>query len=256
MRKQNGSKKPALTLVGTGDVVPASGTERKRRRLAATIVSPEPERPRLPVGDDTATILSSDAWRKRWGGIRPVAETTAVYIAGCTGSMALSGLLGFPIFKVGTALDVPARSRKLNSERYGSVVIADLAVHDEPGWSDWEPAKLSARATHPASPVRVLARSLLIELPFWVTAADFEALLVAALEPVSLVGLAATPAGRALARRRGCSADVMLRFSRGRRGPVLATEISAMAPSGDGSRLIALIERMLIRLVLADGGER
>ncbi len=229
------------------------GSERKQR-LAAAIMVPEPDRPRLPVQGDTAKIFDTPTWRTRWGGIRAVAETTGVYIAGCTGTMALAGILGMPILKPGTAQDVEARMRKLNGERHGSLVIRDFSVIDEPGWSDWEPAKFSCRPTHPASPVRVLPRSLTIELPFWVTRQDFEALIVAALEPVTLASIAGSPAGRALCRRRGCDPDTLLRYSRGKAGPVLATEIGVIAPSGDASRLVALVEWILIRLVVAGDG--
>ena len=127
---------------------------------------------------------------------------------------------------------------------------------DEPGWSDWEPAKFSCRPTHPASPVRVTPRQLVVEVPFWVSASDFEALFVAAMESVTLASIAASPAGRALAKRRGCDPDTLLRYTRSKRGPVLATEIGIIAPSGDASRLVALIEWIVIRLVVADDGWR
>ena len=48
-----------------------------------------------------------------------------------------------------------------------------------------------------------------------------------------------------------------MRYSRSARGPVLVTELVSFGPSADAARLIAAIEWMLIRLVLADdGGER
>ena len=230
------------------------GSERKQRRLAATIALPEAGRPRLQMQQDTAAILDTATWRRRWAGIRPMAETTCVYVAGCTGSMALAGILGMPVLKPGTAQDVDARMATLNGERHGSLVHRDFAVVDEPGWSDWEPAKLSSRPTHPASPVRVLPRQLVVELPFWISSADFEALLVAALEPITLASIAASPAGRALAKRRGCDPDALLRYTRCTRGPALATEIGVIAPSGDAARLVSLIEQILIRLVVADDG--
>ena len=99
--------------------------------------------------------------------------------------------------------------------------------------------------------MRVLPRQLNVELPFWISAADFEALVVAALDPITLVGIAATPAGRDLCRRRGVSVDALLRYSRAAHGPVLATEIGVVAPSGDASRLVAIVEWILIRLVMA-----
>ena len=251
MTEQN-MNRMALKLVRSDGT--SRGGERKQRRLAAVISSPEPNRPRLPMQGDTAAVFDTAAWQKRWGGIRPVAETTAVYVAGCTGSMKLGGVLGVPTLKPGTAQDVDARIAKLNGERHGSLVIRDFAVVDEPGWSDWEPAKFSCRPTHPASPVRVTPRQLVVEVPFWVSASDFEALFVAAMESVTLASIAASPAGRALAKRRGCDPDVLLRYTRSARGPVLATEIGVIAPSGDASRLVALIEWIVIRLVVADDG--
>lgn len=251
MKEQNMNKK-ALKLASPAGV--SRGGERKQKRLAAAIAQPEPNRPRLPMQGNTATIFDTAAWLKRWGGIRGVAETTGAYIAGCTGSMKLAGILGAPILKPGTAQDVDARMAKLNSEHHGSLAIRDFKVVDEPGWSDWEPAQLSCRPTHPASPVRVLPRHINVELPFWVSAADFEALLVAALEPITLATIAASPVARTLIRRRGCSVDDLLRYTRSARGPVLATEIGLIAPSGDASRLVALIEWIVIRVVMADAG--
>ncbi len=230
------------------------GSDRKQRRLAGAIMEPEPDRPRLPAQGDTAKIFDLPAWRKYWGGMRAMAETTGVYIAGCTGTMALGGALGMPILKPGTAQDVEARIRKLNSARYGSLLIRDFSVVDEPGWSDWEAAKLSCRPTHPASPVRVLPRQLLVDLPFWISVNDFEALITAALEGISLASIAGSPVGRALCQRRGCDPDALLRYTRSARGPVLATEIGIIAPSGDAGRLVALVEWIVIRLVVGDDG--
>ncbi len=250
IKEQNMNKK--LKLVSSNGT--SRGGERKQRRLAATIAVPEPDRPRLPAQADTASVFDTEAWRKRWGSIRGVGETTGVYIAGCTASMRLGGELGMPVLKPGTAQDVGTRIKQLNSERYGSLRIRDFAVHDEPGWADWEAARLSCRPTHPASPVRVLPRQLIVDLPFWISASDFEALLVAALEPIALASLAASPAGQALSRQRGGDPDMLLRYTRGKSGPILATEIAVIAPSGDTSRLVALIEWVLIRLVVADDG--
>ncbi len=251
MTEQNENRKK-LNLVSSD--VTSKGGARKQRRLAAAIAAPEPNRPRLPAQVDTSTIFDTQKWRERWCGIRAVAETTGVYVAGCTGSMSMAQMLGLVVLKPGTARDVDARMAKLNGERHGSVSIRDFAVHDEPGWSDWEPSKLSARPTHPASPVRVLPRQLSVELPFWVTPQDFEALLVAALEPVTLAHLAASPVGRDLCRRRGVTTDALLRYTRSARGPVLATEVAVVAPSADAGRLVALVEWIVVSLVTADDG--
>lgn len=252
MTEQNMNKRK-LKLISSD--VTSKGGARKQRRLAATIEAPEPNRPRLPGQVDTSTIFDTQKWRERWCGIRPVAETTGVYVGGCTGSMRLAGKIGMPVLKPGTAQDVSARMAKLNGERHGSLVHRDFAIVDEPGWADWEPARFSCRPTHPASPVRVTPRQLIVELPFWISSADFEALLVAAMEVITLASIAASPAGRALAERRGCDPDSLLRYTRSTRGPVLATEIGVIAPSGDASRLVRLIEWIVIRVVLADRGE-
>ena len=252
MTEQNMNRKK-LNLISSD--VTSQGGARKQRRLAATIAAPEPGRPRLPAQEDTAAVFSSAAWQDRWGGIRPVSDTLGVYVAGCTASMRLANLLGMPVLKIGTARDVGERMRKLNMERYGSLAIRGFSIVDEPGWDDWEASKLSARPTHPASPVRVLPRQLIIETPFWVSLSDIEALVVAAVEPITLAQLAARPDGQTLCRRRGCGKDDLLRYSRAKAGPVLATEIGIIAPSGDASRLVALLERIIIDLVLADVGE-
>ena len=246
------NEKGATKLVRPGG--PSRGGERKQNRLAAVIASPEAERPRVPAQGDTAEVFDTSAWQARWAAIRPAAGTTGVYICGCAGTMALSGALGLPIRKVGTAQDVGARMGELSGQRYGSLVVRDFAVVDEPGWANWEPAKISCRPTHPASPVRVLPRQLAVALPPGISAADFEAMLVAALALTTLAHLAASPAGQDLCRRRGASIDDLLRFSRRAGGRVLATEIGVMAPAGDASRLVALVEWMIIGLVMPRQG--
>lgn len=253
-RKQN-----KLKPVTRGTVVQLrtpQGSERKQRRLAGVITAPEAARPQLPIQADTSTLLGSGAWRSRWAALRPAADTVSVYVAGCQGAMALGGVLGVPLFKIGTTTDVSARMRKLNQQRYGALRVRDFAIVEEPGWDSWSAARLSAPATHPASPVRVLARELVVEVPCCISISDFEALFTAALEPIGLATLAASPEGRALCRRRGCDRDAVLRYSRAARGPVLSTELAIVAASGDAARLVALIEWIIIRLVLAGDGER
>lgn len=223
---------------------------RKQLRLAGVIAVPEMTRPRLPVQAETATIFGSAPWQTRWAAIRSSADTVSVYVAGCRGAMALGGALGLPVFKIGTAADVSARIAKLNQQRYGALRVRDFAIVEEPGWDSWSAARLSVPATHPASPVRVLARELLVELPSGVTAQDFEALLTAALEAIGLTTLAASADGRDLCRRRGCDRDAALRYSYSPTGPVLSTELAIVAASGDAAHLVTLIEWMVIRLVL------
>ena len=255
MKKHNMYKKRALQLVDA--IATPQGTERKRRRLAGTIAAPEPNRPRLPAQSDTAAVFDSAAWQARWHATRPTANSTSVYVAGCLGTGATGALLGVPVFKPGTARDVGARIAKLNRGRYGSLAIRNFALVSDEGWSTWEACKLSARPTHPASPVRVLPRHLAVEFPGWVTPQDVEALLVAALEPITLAHLATSPAGRTLAKRSAGGIDELLRFTPGARGPVLASEISVFAPSGDAGLLVALVEWIVIRLLLVDDfGER
>ena len=207
---------------------------------------PRPSQPARAPNDTFAT----PAWRELWNRIRRSGNTTCAYIAGCSGTMTLGHRLGMPTLKAGTGEDVEARVRKLNQQRYGSLVVRDGTLVKEEGYDNWRPCKLSAPPCHPASPVRVLPRSLLITLPAWLTRSRFEAMLNGALEPIRLAHLAATPAVQDLCRRRGCDLDELLRFSRSARGPVLASEIAVIGPSADTARLVALIEAMLIGIVL------
>ena len=225
------------------------GTERRR---AACIAERLEARPRLAMPEPTDEVFNSAQWRKRWSAIRGMGEVTGCYAAGCTGSLKLGQILGCPWPKMGTAVDVDRRMGELNDERYGSLQIQNFSFVEEAGWSDWDAAKFSARPTHPASPVRVLARQLQVELPFWVTPQDFEALFNAALEPVALTHLIGRPAGRALIEGRGCTRDDVLRYSRSARGPVLATELASFGSRADAARLVTLVEWIVIGLVLAD----
>ena len=246
-----------LRLVTGGTAPRPQGTERKRRRLAATITDRLAARPRLAMPLPTAPVFDGPAWRERWARIRHGGEVVGCYVAGCAGSLKLGQLLGCPWPKLGTGIDVERRIDDLNRERYGALRVRGFEFVEEDGWSDWKPARFSARPTHPASPVRVLPRQLEVQLPPWVSAQDFEALFNAALEPVSLPFVVARPAGRDLLRSRGREVDDALRYSRSARGPVLVTELTSFGPSADAARLIAAIEWTLIRLVLADvSGER
>lgn len=228
------------------------GTERQRRQTAAPIAERLEARPRLAVPPSTDAVLDSSLWRQRWSAIRHMGEVTGCYAAGCTGSLKLGQRLGCPWPKMGTAVDVDRRMDDLNQQRYGAQRIQGFEFIEEAGWSDWEPAKFSARPTHPASPVRVLARQLQVELPFWITPQDFEALFNAALEPVALTHLIGRPAGRAMIESRGCSRDDVLRYSRSASGPVLATELASLGSRADAARLVATVEWIVIGLVLAD----
>ena len=243
---RHASRRPVMAVVG--------GTESKRRRRAASIVDRVPARPRLCLPATTAAVLDSAAWRARWR--ESCSENTVgIYIAGCKGSLELGQRSGCPFPKIGSAIHVARRMVELNEERYGSVRIRDGAYVEEAGWDDWEPSRLSAQPTHPASPVRALPRELRVTLPLGVSAHDVEVLLNTAVEPISLAHLAGTPAGNALFRSRGCGLDDVLRYSPDRRAPVLATELCSFGPSADTLRLITTLEWALIRHVLAAGEE-
>lgn len=153
---------------------------------------------------------------------------------------------------MGTAVDVDRRMGELNDERYGSLRIQDFCFVEEAGWGDWEPGRFSARPTHPASPVRVMPRQLQVQLPFWITPQDFENLFNAALEPVGLVHLVGRPSGRELIEARGCTRDDVVRYSRSARGPTLASELASFGSRADANRLVAIVEWIVIRIVLAD----
>ena len=242
---------PRLRWTMPSKAVHGRGRE-PQRRGRAPIANRLDARPRLAVPPSTDDVLDSSVWRQRWSAIRHMGEVTGCYAAGCTGSLALGQILGCPWPKAGTAVDVDRRMGELNQERYGALRIQGFEFVEEPGWSDWEPARFSARPTHPASPVRVLARQLQVELPFWITPADFEALFNAALEPVSLTHLVGRPAGRELIQGRGCTRDDALRYSPSPRGPVLASELVSFGSRADANRLVATLEWIVIGLVLAD----
>ena len=243
---------PRLQWTMPSKAVHGRGREPQRRGRAARIADRLETRPRLAMPAPTGEVLDSAEWRRRWSAIRGMGEVTGGYAAGCTGSLKLGQVLGCPWPKMGTAVDVDRRMEELNDERYGSLRVQNFSFIEEAGWSDWEPGRFSARPTHPASPVRVMPRQLQVQLPFWITPQDFENLFNAALEPVSLVHLVGRPVGRDLIMARGCTHDDVVRYSRSARGPVLASELASFGSRADAARLVAIVEWIVIRIVLAD----
>ena len=126
---------------------------------------------------------------------------------------------------------------------------------DEAGYDTWRLARLSARPTHPRSPVRVMPRWLVVDVPSCLSANEFEAMLNQRLEPFQLARIAGTSVGRAQCRQKACDPDLFMRYSRHGRSLELATELTLIGPSADTARLIGLIEAMLIAIVRAHAGE-
>ena len=216
------------------------------------------ERLRLPDPDPSlATNLGSAWWMQAFGASRGKCTPLTVYIAGCLGTSSLAALLGAPIFKAGTALDCEARIADLNSQRYGSYAVLDGRMVEGTGYNTWQLARLSAPPTHPLSPVRVMPRWLLIDVPWFLSTNEFEFMLNQRLESLQLARIAGTAAGRAQCRQRDCDPDQFMRYSRHGRDLELATELTLLGPSADTGRLIALIEAMLVEVVRVHvGGER
>ena len=252
---KNARKRSTALAARHQTAIPSSSRDAVERKMS--IEGAEPCRPRLrqPTRDSNITFASPE-WREPWDRVRRSGHHTTAYIAGCSGTLALGRRLGMPTFKCGTGEDVEARINKLNQQKYGNLVVHDGAFVKEEGFDNWQPSKLSAPPCHPASPVRVLPRALLITLPGWVSVNKFEARFNAALEHVSLVHLAANPVWQDLCRQRDCPIDENLRYSHSARGPVLASEIVVIGPSADTARLVAVIEKMLISIVLGDDPEK
>ena len=229
---------------------------RKTVRLAPAIPALVTARPRLPELDTSlSAVFASPWWRQVYGARRPKCRSLCVYIAGCVGTGTLAGLVGIPVFKVGTAEDCEARIDDLNRQHYGSYTVLGGRMVEEDGYDAWRLAKLSARPTHPMSPVRVMPRWLIVDVPSWLSANEFEFMLNHRLESFQLARVSGTSAGRAQCRQRGCDPDSFMRYSRHGRSLELATELALIGPSADTARLIGLIEAMLIAVVRAHAGE-
>ena len=229
---------------------------RKAVRLAPAIPALIADRPRLPEIDPSlSTVFDSPWWARNYAARRAVCSTLSVYIAGCLGTSALAAVLGAPTFKVGTAEDCEARIDDLNRQRYGSHAVLDGRMVDEAGYDTWRLARLSARPTHPRSPVRVMPRWLVVDVPSCLSANEFEAMLNQRLESFQLARIAGTSVGRAQCRQKACDPDLFMRYSRHGRSLELATELTLIGPSADTARLIGLIEAMLIAIVRAHAGE-
>ena len=229
---------------------------RKAIRLAPAIPALIADRPRLPEPDPSLSAAFGSAWWLRnYAARRAACSTLCAYIAGCLGTSALASILGAPTFKVGTAEDCEARVDDLNRQHYGSYSVLDGRMVEQSGYDTWQLARLSAPPTHPLSPVRVMPRWLVIDLPSFLSGNEFEFMLNHRLEPYQLARVSGTSAGRAQCRQRGCDPDSFMRYSRHGRSLELATELTLIGPSADTARLIGLIEAMLIAVVRAHAGE-
>ena len=229
---------------------------RKTVRLAPAIPALVTARPRLPELDRSlSAVFASPWWRQVYGARRAKCRSLCVYIAGCVGTGTLAGLVGIPVFKVGTAEDCEARIDDLNHQRYGSYAVLAGCMVEEDGYDAWRLAKLSARPTHPMSPVRVMPRWLIVDVPPCLSVNEFEFMLNHRLEAFQLARMSGTSAGRAQCRQRGCDPDLFMRYSRHGRFLELATELTLIGPSADATRLIGLIEAMLIAVVRTHAGE-
>ena len=239
--------------VASKDKAPRRQTSSKRSPVPSLV----PERPRLPDPDlSLAAIFDSAWWARAYGARRSECHSLTVYIAGCLGTSALAATLGIPAFKVGTAEDCEARIVELNGQRYGSHAVVNGRMVEESGYDTWQLARLSAPPTHPMSPVRVMPRWLVVDLPSWLSPSQFEFMINCRLMTLQLVRIAGTSAGRALCRQRSCDPDRFMRYSRHGRSLELATELACIAPSADATRLIGLIEAMLVAAVRAHVGRR
>ena len=228
---------------------------RKAVRLAPAIPALVAGRSRLPEPDPAlSAVFDAPWWARNYGTRRAECSTLCAYIAGCLGTSALAAILGAPTFKVGTAEDCEARIDDLNRQRYGSYAVLDGRMVEQSGYNTWQLARLSAPPTHPLSPVRVMPRWLLIEVPSFLSANELEFMLNHELEPFQLARVAGTAAGRAQCRQRGCDPDLFMRYSRNGRALELATELTLIGPSADATRLIGLIEAMLVAIVRAHAG--
>ena len=262
MRQRNGLRATDTTRFLTDTPLRAQAAtaswpvRRKAIRLAPAIPTLMSLRPRLPESDPSlSAVFDSPWWRQKYGSRRSSCRSTCLYIAGCVGTGTLAGLVGIPTFKVGTAEDCDTRIDDLNRQRYASYTVLDGRMVEEGGYDAWRLAKLSARPTHPMSPVRVMPRWLVVDLPSFLSGNEFEFMINHRLERLQLARVVGTSAGRAQCRQRGCDPDGLMRYSRHGRCLELATELTLIGPSADTARLIGMIEAMLIGVVRAHAGE-
>ncbi len=138
-------------------------------------------------------------------------NTTCVYVAGCQGLRSLSGKLGLPLFKIGSAgTDVLNRVAQLNADRYASGYRLDERIAMDPGFDAWKLMTMDYSMPRSAdSPVRLDPRALRIKLPALMSRRQFEGRLRKELAPISLAHwLKADGSQTYLAARGICAARV------------------------------------------------
>ena len=231
------------------------------RRCRPDAEAPEPAstrfRSRLSQPTRTAAdrhaLYGSSVWRSRY---RP-GEELHVYILGCPGLARLAGMVGAPLFKVGTAKvgRLDERVGELGRERYGSLVRAadGTSYLAEAGFDDWTPPpKLQLSMPHPLGPVRAGESTFIVRLPAGLSHSEFESDLNRALRSAGLRGFADSDDGRAVLHQRGLDPDLFLRatLDRSKGLPVAAVELMLIRPQADGPALAALIEDIVINHVL------
>jgi hypothetical protein len=176
------------------------------------------------------------------------------YAAGCTGLRALANKLDMPLRKVGLTQndDVRIRISEFSRDSYGGTIRVGDDFRVEAGFDNYVVSQLVySTPISPKSPAQPLPRSISIRLPLSLSFDAFELLLQEALDPISLSSWIQTGDGvRHLAALRA-SKDHAARFTDYRYGggvqPKPAKEILIFRPRQDGDRLVALIERIILR---------
>ena len=200
---------------------------------------------------DVGHLFASAAYRDQCGD----GESREIYTAACPGLGLLATRLRMPLYKVSSCAfgRLADRMRELGRDRYAAEWFCDGRYVSEPeGFINWFPSHLSAaKPAAPNSPVTIGPRALTVKLPRTLSAEAFDAAFDAEIRKAAIDLWVMGAAGA-----RHCAfvdfdpamAQRATTFSYGsgaRSCP--AKEIAVFRPNEDADRLVAIVERVILR---------
>lgn len=178
------------------------------------------------------------------------ARTVVVYVLQAAGLARLSVLLGgVSLAKVGSTAheNLIRRIADLGAGQYGAWIRGPRRYEAAPGFDKFITSpRLQLAIQHPASPVRLCACGIEVDLPFGMTSDEFEAALNHGLRTLRLQTFADSEAGRELCASKGVPSAELRRFYKRGAAYRAATELTLFRPQADAGALARLCEDIVI----------
>lgn len=240
---------PSAMATSHGDAIQAQVAQLHAPKRLGRLTPPKPDI--LVPCDLPADAFTDAAFERRW---KP-GRSRSYYLMGSTGSQALAGKLGLPLYKGGSVSSgrLKRREQELTQDQYASMSAASSVIEDGFAWTA-EPLDTTISFL-PGSPVRVHARDIRFAMPEGMTKDRFEDEIGSILAPISLGMWAQTPAGQTFLAQQNIDPATCLRLSPKQYGdsvaPTRVQELYVVRPrSSDVRALGRIIECIIYNFVM------